>query len=142
MAKSLIKFRKGTIKKMGVKVIDGRSLKYKPLGGTPAPAVLSVGVAYTSKDNPDHSVILERISDFHQDDLPEQDEVWYIIDGEGSLTCDGKTQHFHQGDIVLVTRGSKVHYDIDYVASVFFTYPPVDKAWPELGEESRRPQAP
>jgi len=126
---------------MGAKVIDGRSIKFKLLGGIPSPAVISAGVAYTSKDNPNHSVTLERISDFHQDDLPDQDEVWYILDGEGSLTCDGKTNHFHKGDVVLVTKGSKVHYDIDYVAAVFFTYPPADKAFPELGEESRRPQA-
>jgi len=86
--------------------------------------------------------MLERIWDWHiEEDVSELDESIYVLDGEGSITCEGKTHHFHKGDSVMLTKGSRVRWDIEYVAFVTFTYPPADKTWPGLGEESRRPQA-
>ena len=120
---------------MGVKVVDGRSVKFRPIqdyvpdvsGGCKGQVSTDdIGLVFTSKDNPDISAHLERFRNWPSDFTYTWDEIVYIIDGGGSITCEGKTHHFYKGDMVLVNKGSVVHWDTPYCAVVAFDHPPLD----------------
>lgn len=117
---------------MGIKIVDYRSVRFKPstssAGSTGGAVRAEIGAVFDSKDSPNAWVGLERLHDYHGELAYEGfDQMFYVIDGEGSVTCDGKTRQFYKGDMVLITEGSVVYWDVPgHMSMVSIVHPPAD----------------
>ena len=68
---------------------------------------------------------LERYEPVSFDWHYEHDEVFYLISGGPfRVTCEGKTVAQNPGDIIYISKGSDVHFEIvDTIFGITFVYP-------------------
>ncbi|MFC1979970.1 cupin domain-containing protein [Chloroflexota bacterium] len=124
---------------MGVKVVDGRTLKFKPISDYIT--IVESGTEYdtwshvfTSKDNPNASLMVERmVKGYAAEPTYTTTEIGYVLEGEGIGICEGKTIRVHKGDFILVEKGSTVRWQIDsFLTTVTFNTPALDAAYPQF----------
>ncbi|MTI80321.1 MAG: DUF861 domain-containing protein [Firmicutes bacterium] len=122
-------FRTDSEPKSGLKIVRGRTVKYKPLDtGDP-----STNVAYReviSKDDSQMSAGFLTIDESSFDWELSHEEIDIILEGNLSITINGETYEACQGDVLFIPKGSKVTRGTSgYVKLFYATYP---ANWPEL----------
>lgn len=55
---------------------------------------------------------------------PEYDEIDYVLEGTLEIQCCGQTVRAKQGELLLIPKGSEIHFSApDYAKFLYFTYP-------------------
>jgi len=113
---------------MAILVVGEKELQYEKeeelLGGY-------VGYAISSKECKDLCAIKFKTGSFFWEGEFPYDEIFYVIDGPIKLKSEGKSYVAHSGDIVFISKGSKIIYEVETTSNVFSvtTRPPFDTLW-------------
>ena len=52
------------------------------------------------------------------------DEIDYVIEGQLSIHCDGRTETAGPGEVLLIPKGSKIQFAVpDFARFLYVTYP-------------------
>lgn len=109
--------------KSGLKVVRGRTVKLETFDtGSPGTNVAYREVISKEESKMSAGFLTIEKSTFEWE--LDYEEIDVVLEGSLSITINGETYHAHQGDALLVPKGSKVTWSSsDYAKLFYVTYP-------------------